>query len=95
MITDDLREKLASATRPKLLECIAAAIHAFTVMARDTDQNEHLTKINNCIHYLAGRMIGLSNPGKPVTDHGLDVIVTQLSFLYPTLRKNVVERLYR
>ncbi|WP_149037610.1 hypothetical protein [Sphingopyxis macrogoltabida] len=62
MIIDEIREKLASATRPQLMESVAAAIQAFTVMARDTDQDEHRTKINNCIHYLAGRMIGLSIP---------------------------------
>lgn len=92
---DEIREKLVSATRPQLLESIAAAIHAFTVMARDTDRDEHRTKINNCIHYLAGRMIGLSNPSKLATDHDLDDIADQISFLHPTLLQNVVARLSR
>lgn len=95
MTTDELREKLASATRPQLLECVAAAIHAFTVMARDTDQDMHRARINNCIHYLAGRTIGLSNPSKLATDQDLDDISAQLSFLYPTLRQNVIARLLR
>ena len=95
MIIDEIREKLSSATRPQLMESVAAAIQAFTVMARDTDQDEHRTKINNCIHYLAGRMIGLSNPSKLATDHDLEDIATQFSFLYPTLRQSVIARLSR
>ena len=95
MTTDELREKLASATRPQLLECVAAAIHAFTVMARNAERDEHRTETNNCIHYLAGRMIGLSNPSKLATDQDLDDISAQLSFLYPTLRQDVIARLLR
>jgi len=90
---DEIRARLASATRSQLIESVAAAIHAFTLMARDTDRDEHRTQINNCIHYLAGRMIGLSNPSKLATDHDLDDIAAQLSFLYPTLRQNVIARL--
>lgn len=93
MTTDELREKLASASRPQLLECVAAAIHTFTVVARDADRDEHRTTINNCIHYLAGRMIGLSNPSKLATDHDLDDIAAQLLFLHPKLRQNVMARL--
>jgi len=90
---NDIREKLIAATRPHLLESVATAIHSFTIMARDSDRDDHRAKINNCIHYLAGRMIGLCNPSREATDHDLDDIADQFSLLYPSLRQRAVERL--
>lgn len=76
-----LREKLRRAGRPRLLRYLAQAIHAFTIMSRDDASEEVRCAINNCIHYLAGHMIGLSDPAKPLTETELDRILEQVKRL--------------
>ena len=93
---NDLREKLAAASRPKLLRFIAEGIHGLTVMARDPDMSEpRKAQINNQIHYLAGRLMRLLDDEVACTEVDLDDIVTQTAGMNPTLSRNMVSRLSR
>ena len=76
-----LRDKLQQASRPRLIRYIARAIHGFTIMARDDVSVQARLGINNCIHYLAGHIVGLSDPTEPMTETRLDAIMEQVARL--------------
>lgn len=91
-----LRDKLAAAERPRLLRYIARAIHGFTIMARDPDETGHArAAINNCIHYLAGHLIGLADPMAPLEDTQLDGILEQIARLNRRLAEEIEADLSR
>lgn len=76
-----LREKLRHAERSRLLRYIAQTIHGFTIMARDDVSVQVKSAINNRIHYLAGHIVGLSDPAEPLTETRLDGIIEQVTRL--------------
>ena len=84
-----LREKLQHAGRPRLLRYIARAIHGFTIMARDDVSVKERIAINNCIHYLAGHIVGLSDPAEPLTETRLDGIMEQVARLNGRIAKEI------
>ncbi len=77
----DLRQILHDAERPRLLRYLARAIHGFTIMARDDASEEVKAAINNRIHYLAGHIVGLSDPAEALTQSRLDGIIEQVATL--------------
>lgn len=78
----DLRTSLQGAERPRLLRYIARAIHGYTIMARDNPSDPVKTAINNRVHYLAGHIVGLSDPAEALTQSRLDSIIEQVASLH-------------
>lgn len=77
-------------SRERLLRYLAAAIHGYTVMARDPDASgEQKTGINNRIHYLAGHLMALLNPEEPLTAWRLDGIMEHVAALNSRLAEAI------
>jgi hypothetical protein len=92
----DLRDALGVASRERLLRYVASAIHGFTIMARDPGAGEQTkAEINNHIHYLAGHLMGLTDPEEPLTDSRLDGILEQVTPLNRRLAENIAAELIR
>lgn len=78
------------ASRECLLRYLAAAIHGYTVMARDPDTSgERKASINNRIHYLAGHLMALLNPEEPLTAWRLDGIMEHVAALNSRLAESI------
>lgn len=85
-----LRTEISTASREHLLRYLAAAIHSYTVMARDPDAGgEQKAAINNRIHYLAGHLMALTNPEEPLTAGRLDGIMEHVAALNSRLADNI------
>ncbi|NYT40836.1 hypothetical protein HZY97_08725 [Sphingomonas sp. R-74633] len=92
----DLRAALEAASRPGLLRYLAGVIHGFTIMARDPDtSSERRAAINNCIHYIAGHLRGLSDPAAPLDLWRLDGILEQAARLNSGLAADLEAELRR
>ncbi len=92
----DLREKLDGAERHRLLHYVARAIHGFTIMARDPDASEQMkAAINNRIHYLAGHLMGLTDPKALLTESRLDGILEHVAPLNRGLAAEIEAELSR
>ena len=82
--------ELAAASRERVLRYLAAAIHGYTVMARDPDTSERRkADINNRIHYLAGHLMALTNWAEPLTDSRVSGIAEHVAPLNPRLGENI------
>lgn len=91
---DEIREKLATVSRLKLLRFIAQGVHGFTIMARDPHISDvRKAQINNRIHYLTGHMIKLLDDKVECTSSILDDIVTQVSVMNSSLYRNMLSHL--
>lgn len=85
-----LRTELEAASRQGVLRYLAAAIHSYTVMARDPDANDiWKADINNRIHYLAGHLMALVNPEEQLTDSRLDGITEHVASLNSRLAESI------
>ncbi|WP_298464596.1 hypothetical protein [uncultured Erythrobacter sp.] len=83
-----LRDLLERASRELLIEFVLAAIHGYTIMARDPDLTEDdRTMINNRIHYLVGHALSLSRR-EELDAWRFDGIVENFGPLAPSLQKH-------
>lgn len=92
---ENLRARLQEAERPRLLRYLARAIHGYTIMARDNPSDPVKMAINNRIHYLAGHIVGLSDPETALTQSQLDGIIEQVASLHRGLAAEIEAELVR
>ncbi|WP_207078704.1 hypothetical protein [Novosphingobium sp. KA1] len=64
-------------------------------MARDDVSVQVNWAINNCIHYLAGHIVGLSDPAEPLTEARLDGIMEQVARLNTGIAEEIEAELIR
>lgn len=85
-----LRTELATASRERLLRYLAAAIHGYTVMARDPGAgSEQRAGLNDRVHYLAGHLMALTNQEEPLTAGRLDGIMEHVAALNVRLADSI------
>lgn len=90
----DLHALLETAPRPRLLHYLAAAIHGFTIMARDPDESDAgRAEINNRIHYLAGHLMGLTDFDAALDPGRTNGILEQVGHLHPSLAARIEAKL--
>jgi hypothetical protein len=83
-----MRDLIERASSETLVEFILAAIHGYTIMARDPDlSTEQRAVINNRIHYLTGHAWSLVK-GNEINRWMLDGIAEHSSPLPLSLRKH-------
>lgn len=89
----DLRYQLSCASRDALLRFVAHGIHAFTIMSRDTRDENRKAEINDIVHRLSGHMMALADPNEPLAEWRLSGILTESENLSPYFIEKVAGNL--
>ena len=85
----DLRRQLSCASRYALLRFLAHSIHAFTIMSRDTSDEDRKAEINDMVHRLAGHMMALSDQNESLVEWRLSGILSESEHLSPYFAEKV------